>query len=819
MKKISTTQGFKRSLLVTAVISALSSSVIHAAENDTLTNADKKDVERIMVTASKRLTGLQETPIAVTVVSGDLIDKANVLDINDLQTLVPTLRVTPLQRSTNTGFSIRGFGNGTNNTGIEPSVGVFIDGVYRSRAAAQIGDLPRVQQIEVLSGPQSTLFGKNASAGVISVHTMEPSYDFEGKVAVGMGNYNQKTMKGYITNGITDELAFSLSGGFNTRDGYTESLVGLSDLNDKDRWNARVQALYEPNEDVKIRFIADYNEIDEACCTADGVINGPTTGAVQFLGGSVNTPDNAFGYKSVLTLDPVSTVEDGGVSLQVDVDFDGFALTSITALRNNDQTWITDVDFTSLDILTETGDTKIETFTQELRLTSTGTNKLDWMVGAFVFQEEVDAKDALYFGGDIRNFFDTLFAPSPLAGVLGSLEPLYGLAPGSFFSADTVVDTRFIQDNDAYSIFANFDYHLTDDFTATFGLAYTHDEKTITLEQQNNSTFAAIDLNTTPTAFLAPLPLAVPALAAAIPTLQGVQFLPPILELPNAAEANSTSDSKLTYSLRLAYEVNETYNVFATVATGFKATSWNLSRDTRPFEADQAAIESASLGKPNQNYAGRYAAPEKSTVFELGIKARFEKGAFNATIFDQTIEDFQSSIFVGTGFVLANAGEQSTQGIEFDSVYNATDNWSLSLAGTFLDPIFDSFVGAQNVEGPVDLTGTTPAGIHEQSIVAGITYNFEFENGMYGFIRTDYLYESEVRLVANVPESLTREVSTFNASAGLNFNNGVNLLVWARNLNNDEYYQSAFPAPIQTGSFNAYPNQPATYGATISYEF
>ena len=819
MKKISTTQGFKRSLLVTAVISALSSSVIHAAENDTVTNADKKDVERIMVTASKRLTGLQETPIAVTVVSGDLIDKANVLDINDLQTLVPTLRVTPLQRSTNTGFSIRGFGNGTNNTGIEPSVGVFIDGVYRSRAAAQIGDLPRVQQIEVLSGPQSTLFGKNASAGVISVHTMEPSYDFEGKVAVGMGNYNQKTMKGYITNGITDELAFSLSGGFNTRDGYTESLVGLSDLNDKDRWNARVQALYEPNEDVKIRFIADYNEIDEACCTADGVINGPTTGAVQFLGGSVNTPDNAFGYKSVLTLDPVSTVEDGGVSLQVDVDFDGFALTSITALRNNDQTWITDVDFTSLDILTETGDTKIETFTQELRLTSTGTNKLDWMVGAFVFQEEVDAKDALYFGGDIRNFFDTLFAPSPLAGVLGSLEPLYGLAPGSFFSADTVVDTRFIQDNDAYSIFANFDYHLTDDFTATFGLAYTHDEKTITLEQQNNSTFAAIDLNTTPTAFLAPLPLAVPALAAAIPTLQGVQFLPPILELPNAAEANSTSDSKLTYSLRLAYEVNETYNVFATVATGFKATSWNLSRDTRPFEADQAAIESASLGKPNQNYAGRYAAPEKSTVFELGIKARFEKGAFNATIFDQTIEDFQSSIFVGTGFVLANAGEQSTQGIEFDSVYNATDNWSLSLAGTFLDPIFDSFVGAQNVEGPVDLTGTTPAGIHEQSIVAGITYNFEFENGMYGFIRTDYLYESEVRLVANVPESLTREVSTFNASAGLNFNNGVNLLVWARNLNNDEYYQSAFPAPIQTGSFNAYPNQPATYGATISYEF
>ena len=125
--------------------------------------------EQILITASKRSTGLQETPIAVSVTSGEAIEQTQVLDIQDMQALVPTLRVNPLQRSANTNFSIRGFGNGANNTGIEPSVGVFIDGVYRSRAAAQIGDLPRVQQVEVLSGPQSTLFGKNASAGVISI--------------------------------------------------------------------------------------------------------------------------------------------------------------------------------------------------------------------------------------------------------------------------------------------------------------------------------------------------------------------------------------------------------------------------------------------------------------------------------------------------------------------------------------------------------------------------------------------------------------------------------------------------------------------------
>ncbi|MFT6978088.1 MAG: iron complex outermembrane receptor protein, partial [Shewanella psychromarinicola] len=257
---------FKHSLLAFAVMGVLGSTA-YAEEEKSTNEKDEGSIERIVVTASKRAKGLQESPVAITVVSSKAIEQAKVMDITDLQTLVPTLRVTPLQRSTNTNFAIRGFGNGTNNTGIEPSVGVFIDGVYRSRAASQIGDLPRLQQIEVLSGPQSTLFGKNASAGVISVTTREPSYEQEGKIEVGVGNYNQQEIKGYYTNGITDNLAFSFSGGVNTRDGYTESVVGLNDVNDRDRWNVRGQALYQPTEDFKLRFIADYSKIQEACCS------------------------------------------------------------------------------------------------------------------------------------------------------------------------------------------------------------------------------------------------------------------------------------------------------------------------------------------------------------------------------------------------------------------------------------------------------------------------------------------------------------------------------------------------------------------------
>ena len=808
---------FKHSLLAFAIMGVISSAAnAEDAKQKPQKNAD--DIERIVVTASKRAKGLQESPVAITVVSSKAIEQAKVMDITDLQTLVPTLRVTPLQRSTNTNFSIRGFGNGTNNTGIEPSVGVFIDGVYRSRAASQIGDLPRLQQIEVLSGPQSTLFGKNASAGVISVTTREPAYYQEGKIEVGVGNFNQKEIKGYYTNGITDNLAFSVSGGVNTRDGFTESVVGLDDINDRDRWNIRGQALYEPTEDVKLRLIADYSKIEEACCSVENSINGPTTAAVRALGGMDLDETGSFAYQSTLNSDPDNNVKDSGVSLQLDVDFDGYSFTSISALRTNDSDFMNDVDYTSLDILNEGGYTDIETITQEFRLTSTGDRQLEWMFGAFVFHEEVTTGDTLYYGNDIRNYFDVLMAAGGAPGLLAGVEGAYGLDPGTFFSGDSAVSSEFEQENDAYSIFASFDYHINDDFTAIFGVSYTNDQKEINISQQHSDVLSALDLATVPTLYGVPIG-SIPQLAPAVPVIESLQFLPPMLGLPNAVENNKSDDSKTTWSLRLSYEITDNVNIFATAATGFKATSWNLSRYSSPFASDQSALETAGIALPNQVYGGRYASPEEALVYELGIKTQFEHGSFSATIFDQTIEGFQSSIFIGTGYVLANAGKQSTQGLEFDSNYNLTEDWSFTLAGTFLDPVYDSFVGASGLDGPVDLSGEKPAGIHEVSITAGIVYNFEVFNGADGYIRTDYLYESDTKVAENTPESLSREVNTFNASTGLAFDNGVSLQLWVRNLTNDEYLLSAFPPPIQAGSFNGYPNQPRTFGANISYQF
>ncbi|NBR01316.1 MAG: TonB-dependent receptor, partial [Actinobacteria bacterium] len=201
-------------------------------------------LEEVVVTATKREQTLQDVPVAVSVTTADTIEKASIRDIADLASVVPSLRIGQLQTSTNTNFIIRGFGNGANNPGIEPSVGVFVDGVYRSRSAGSIGDLVDVQRVEVLRGPQSTLFGQNASAGVISVVTKKPEFKWGGMVEATIGDLNERSFKGKVTGPISETLAFSLAGSKNTRDGYFENLTTGNEINDRDRWDLRAQLLW-----------------------------------------------------------------------------------------------------------------------------------------------------------------------------------------------------------------------------------------------------------------------------------------------------------------------------------------------------------------------------------------------------------------------------------------------------------------------------------------------------------------------------------------------------------------------------------------------
>ena len=769
-----------------------------------LSGLAQAQIDEIIVTANKREQTLQDIPVSVTVTTGGTISKAAIQDIIDLQSVVPTLRVSQLQSSTNTSFAIRGFGNGSNNEGIEPSVGVFIDGVYRSRAGSSISDLPRLERVEVLSGPQSILFGKNASAGVISIITPKPSGETGGYIEASLGNMGYKNTKALFESAISEDLSFDVSGNMTQRDGYFTNVAGGAAMNERERWGVRGQVSWTPNDNTEVRIIADYDEIDEVCCGVSNLINGPTGGAIGALGGAL-VPEQPFAYRIATDIDPFNEVENGGISAQIDVDYESFVLTSITSQRFSDTFEALDIDFTSAPLTqTSPNDLNVDTFTQEIRLTSTGDGNLDWMVGAFYFNETVDYTSEVLWGPQARNYFDFLVAGLGAPGALGNIEGGFGFPAGTFFANGTGAQDTFSQDDQASSLFGQFDWLLNEQLTLTAGFNYTEAKKEVTVSQVNTNVFASLPAS----------------LLGGLAALQS--SLPPVVNLPNAIEDNTSDDSDTTYTLRLAYDVNDNVNIYGSYATGFKASSWNLSRDSGPNAADLAALQAAGLttNAPNLSAGSRFADPEESEVYELGLKAVFESGSFNMAIFDQTIKGFQSSIFNGTGFELRNAGMQSTKGVEFDLVYYPVESLRLGFAGTLLDPLYDEFVGG-GFEG-ADLSGTKPAGIHEVSLSLSALYDFRLGNND-AYARADYQYADEVIIVDNIPPAVaaiaTREIGSLNMSAGMNTQSGLNLSIWARNVTNDEYMTSGFPTPAQEGSFSIYPNQPRTFGITARKNF
>lgn len=810
-------------------------------------------IEEIVVTSTKSERTLQEVPLAVSVVGAEDIKESQVLDIKDLQFLVPSLRVTQLQSSGNTNFIIRGFGNGANNAGIEPSVGVFIDGVYRSRSAAALFDLPNLERIEVLRGPQSTLFGKNASAGVISVITGKPSLDeTTGSVSLTVGEYNQVVLKGDVNGPLSDTVGFSLSGSYNMRDGYYDNLAGGDALGENNRWGVRGQLLFEPSDRLDVRVIGDYSDLDEICCGVANLQNGPTGAIVQLIGGNL-VPNAPFAYQGYYDFSPVNEFKSSGISVQFDYDLnDAMTLTSISAFRTLSRFENGDVDFTSAPLIDPTSgnltDTDIDTITQEFRLAGT-TDSMSWMVGAYLFDENVDQRTGIVYGPGFRPYADILtvvlsggtpgVTPSPLGAIEGGL----GLPAGTFFGAGQGLTELSTMDDRAYSLFTQFDFDLGERTTLTLGLNYTEDKKDVTFDSTATDVFSSLSMvqvggafifagleamdpgnpaNGPTAAFLSTISCSAsnpPPACNSLLALQPLQFLPPNIDYPNSVEPGTSSDDDVTWTVRLAFDVTDDMNIYASAGTGFKASSWNLSRDSRPFASDIAALGTAGLLVPNIVAGTRYASPEESTVYELGLKGQWDTVALNLAIFDQEIDGFQSNIFTGVGFSLANAGKQSTTGAEIDLHWAPTETFDATLAATILDPTYDSFPGAQGINGPTDLSGTQPPGIHELSLTTSGTYHFTIGNAL-AFVRGEYIYEDNVQIIENVPASVaSREVSTFNASFGLSWDNGFEAMLWGRNINNDEYLLSAFPSVAQNGSYSGYPNQPRTYGLTVRKYF
>lgn len=822
------TGGLKAILCLGAGVTALTAFAAPAYAQEE-TADESRTLQTVTITATKREQTLQDVPIAVSVVDDATIERAVIVDLNDLQSIVPSLSVSQLQSSSNTNFVIRGFGNGANNAGIEPSVGVFIDGVYRSRSAAQIADLPNIQRVEVLRGPQSTLFGKNASAGVISVVTKKPQYEFGGVADATVSNFNGYRLNGYVTGPITENLAGAVSATYNKRDGYVEDLGFGPDQNERNRYGIRGDLLFEPNENMSFRLMADYDTIDEVCCAAGNVVNGPTGAIVQAIGGNLVAED-PFSYEVYYNYGSTNKIDNGGLSFQGDIDLGEVQLTSITAYRESKLDTNQDSDFTSADLIGRNANkTDIQTFTQEFRVSSSGVGKVDWMLGAFYFDEKVEIENDFRYGDDFRAYADVLSG-----GALNTVEFILGgpAAIGNLFGqSGQGLAEQFGQDNQSISLFGTVDYHVTDRATVTLGVNYTDDKKDAYGNIVNTDAFSALDLVALGVAAGVPPQLANNPTFNPFLGLRPLQFLPPFLGFPNAVESGRTHDNDVSTTLRVAFDLTDNVNTYVSYATGFKATSWNLSRDSRPFASDFIAgspagspapagspIRNAGLALPNLTSGTRFAGPEEAAVLEAGIKAQFDKVAFNVAVFDQTIEGFQSNVFTGTGFALANAGKQSNTGVELDVTWTPIDPLLLTFAGTFQDPLYDSFPNSASG----DLSGRKPSGIPEVITSTAATYFFKVRD-MDSFIRADWQYEGPATYFDDPANQALigeeREVSLFNASAGFETAGGLGVTLWARNLTDDEYITVAFPSVAQAGSISGYPNQPRTFGVTVRKSF
>ena len=405
-----------------------------AAVQDQARERQSVDTGDIVITATRRNEALSDVPMAVSAVTAQNLEYTGATDIRQLNQVSPSLMVSSTSSEGGAAVArIRGIGTVGDNPGLESSVGVFIDGVYRSRVGVGLTELGALDRIEILRGPQGTLFGRNTSAGLISIITAKPRFQTEASGQLDIGNYSMRRIEGSLTGAITDTIAARLDGVYMNRDGFLEDVISGRHVNNRNRWLLRGQVLFQPNDDFSFRLIGDWSQRREECCAApylpafDVVNSGGTISHQQSsiaaleraLGGIIL--DDPFHRKVSITpgRDYDSDVNDGGVSGEAVYDMGWAELTSITAFRHNKYARGQDADFNNLDILyrDSNGDSfnRFNTFTQELRLQGNAwNNRLDWLVGAYYANEKLRVDDNLAYGNDYERYANCLLFNSVL---------------------------------------------------------------------------------------------------------------------------------------------------------------------------------------------------------------------------------------------------------------------------------------------------------------------------------------------------------------------------------------------------------------------
>lgn len=748
--------------------------------------------DTIIVTSRRRREVLQDVPIPISVITASQVEDAGAFNVNRVKEFVPSVQLYT-SNPRNTGINIRGLGSpfGLTNDGLDPGVGFYVDGVYYARPAAATLDFIDVERIEILRGPQGTLFGKNTTSGAFNITTRKPSFKSGVNFEVSYGNIGYIQAKSSITGALSKKLAGRLSFSGTQRNGVIENIRTGKKTNDINNLGFRGQLLFKASENTSITFSGDASSQrpDGYAQVVAGVVVTKRPAYRQF---NAIISDLKYALPSNNPFDrlidhdtPWNSDNDlGGASANVDTKIGNGTLTSTTAWRYWNWGPSNDRDFTGLQALAKSQNpAKHQQWSQEVRYSGDFSSKLSGVFGVFLIDQEVKINGNEESGKDQWRFVQS--STSSLWQTPGLLEG-YGIKTNASIKSVSA------------AVFANFDWEITNGLHFLPGIRFNYDKKNV-----NYNRIAAGGLQTTD-----------PALLALKNSVYGSQ-----------SYISGAEENNVTYQLTLSYRPNKFINTFATYSTSYKPVGVNVAG--LPTNSSGEAATELSVIKP-----------EYVTHYEIGIKSSpSENSTLNLTLHNSTIKDYQANVQspqlgVNRGYI-ANAEEVRVRGIELDANVKASRRFSFYGALSYTDAKYVRFT---NAPLPLEETGATQGGVQVafKDISGGELPGISKWAGSLGgeytspavflgkagkfFLASDIFYRSSFSSSPSPSAYLNiNGYSIINGRVGFRVANGFSFFVWGRNLFNTNYYEQLLPAGGNAGHYAGVLGDPRTYGVTLRY--
>jgi iron complex outermembrane receptor protein len=784
-------------------------------------------LEEIIVTAQKRAQSLQDVPIAITAVSQEMMQNQNIFDVLDLQKAVPSLTIIKgYNRANGVPVVIRGMGTLGAQPAFEGSVGTYVDGVYRPRPGMVLSSMLDIGQVEVLRGPQGTLFGKNTTAGAITMTSNAPAEEFGYGGEVTLGDYDRQRFTGHVTGPLSDTLLGRLAVLSDQRDGYTKALYDHKDYDNLNQDSVKGTLAWDATDRLNITLIADYTDSNEICCfgnpvgynRAASLVRDPAVGLNEYY---LKTSQANFNTdKDLLDLDPddretqlnsqpSNDNTEKGVVLDVNWDLDFAELRSISGYRDWKYNSRGDFDFGPVDIGELEEDYKVENYSQEFNLTGTlaetgFVKSIEYVAGLYYAHEDFEQYRAFDAGKDQKGIWE-LFWPAQAVLPEPALRALLG---GGQWATEglPIGEVQHKLETETMAAFAHATVALTEQFSTILGVRYSDEDKTLDrynlLYSDVNEYADYLQQNMLGGYFL--------GANIAGPDMHGQHY----------------SDGEWTYDIKFQYFLESDTQVYGGYTRGFKAGGIGMDPEAGGGQpsGQNSPVVFAGLGIGNgTGFADVEDAtydPEYIDTWEVGLKSEYlqARGRVDVALFYNDIKDNQFSIFTGTGFTVLNASTAEVSGVELENYFAVTPNLRLGVAVTWLDTQYGDDIPSPAPPGRELTFAPDWAG------AVNLQYDRPLTDRLSGFINANWAYRSDHYIAYDIQDKQS-DYALLGVQVGVRTaDEHWDVRVWCDNCFDESYATAYFNAPFYFDDTLAqYQGQflgpPRTYGLTLRMNF